>query len=192
MRHTDVVELIPGSMATADMLADNPGTWLLHCHVSDHMEAGMMATFTIYEPARRSCPLKFVSGDFWNAQEKDKDKFSVTVQNSSAKAIRSFTLMSEHLLGPEYLHRPFADAKWEATGEILPPGQQQFLSKKAYTPEQSKQIVGWVFFPSAITYNDGTTWKPQQDAECFQVFWREPDHPSLIVLPPLQVDLDQD
>lgn len=49
-RHTDVVELLPGSMVTADMLADNPGTWLLHCHVGDHMHAGMFATYTIKAP----------------------------------------------------------------------------------------------------------------------------------------------
>jgi FtsP/CotA-like multicopper oxidase with cupredoxin domain len=49
-RNTDVVELLPGSMATADMLADNPGTWLLHCHVADHIHAGMFATFTIRGP----------------------------------------------------------------------------------------------------------------------------------------------
>ena len=46
-RHTDVIELLPGSMATADMLADNPGTWLLHCHVGDHMHAGMFAVYSI-------------------------------------------------------------------------------------------------------------------------------------------------
>lgn len=47
MRNTDVVELLPGSMATADMLADNPGTWLFHCHVADHIDAGMLAKYTI-------------------------------------------------------------------------------------------------------------------------------------------------
>ncbi len=46
-RNTDVIELLPGSMASADMVADNPGTWLMHCHVADHMHAGMFATFTI-------------------------------------------------------------------------------------------------------------------------------------------------
>jgi FtsP/CotA-like multicopper oxidase with cupredoxin domain len=46
-RHTDVIELLPGSMATADMLADNPGTWMYHCHVADHIAAGMMAKYTI-------------------------------------------------------------------------------------------------------------------------------------------------
>lgn len=46
-RHTDVIELLPGSMATADMLADNPGTWMLHCHVGDHLLGGMVTTFRI-------------------------------------------------------------------------------------------------------------------------------------------------
>jgi len=43
---TDVVELLLGSMVTADMRADNPGTWMIHCHVADHMEAGMSTTYT--------------------------------------------------------------------------------------------------------------------------------------------------
>ena len=43
-RTTDVIELLPGSMVTVDMMADNHGTWLFHCHVADHMEAGMMAS----------------------------------------------------------------------------------------------------------------------------------------------------
>ena len=36
-----------GSMATADMVADDPGTWMLHCHVADHIAAGMLTTYTI-------------------------------------------------------------------------------------------------------------------------------------------------
>ena len=49
-RRTDVIELLPGSMMTADMIADNPGTWLYHCHVADHIDAGMIATYTILGP----------------------------------------------------------------------------------------------------------------------------------------------
>ena len=48
--YTDVVELLPASMKTGDMTADNPGVWLLHCHVADHMTAGMYTTFTINRP----------------------------------------------------------------------------------------------------------------------------------------------
>jgi len=47
LHRTDVVELLPASMVTADMRADNPGTWMFHCHVADHIEAGMMTTYTI-------------------------------------------------------------------------------------------------------------------------------------------------
>lgn len=45
--YTDVVELLPASMKVGDMMADNPGTWLVHCHVADHMMAGMFGRYTI-------------------------------------------------------------------------------------------------------------------------------------------------
>lgn len=51
MRRTDVVELLPGSMVTADMYADNVGEWLFHCHVADHIKAGMFTTYQIVAPA---------------------------------------------------------------------------------------------------------------------------------------------
>ena len=44
---TDVIELLPASMQVADMQADNPGIWLYHCHVNDHMKAGMAARYEI-------------------------------------------------------------------------------------------------------------------------------------------------
>jgi manganese oxidase len=47
-RRTDDVELLPGSMKVADMKADNPGTWMFHCHVSDHMMAGMYVSYVIH------------------------------------------------------------------------------------------------------------------------------------------------
>jgi FtsP/CotA-like multicopper oxidase with cupredoxin domain len=47
-RRTDVVELLPATMKTADLLADNPGSWLYHCHVADHMREGMFARLTVF------------------------------------------------------------------------------------------------------------------------------------------------
>ncbi|MDJ0780979.1 MAG: multicopper oxidase domain-containing protein [Desulfosarcinaceae bacterium] len=44
---TDVVELLPGSMKTVTMTADNAGEWIMHCHVADHIDAGMLTTFLI-------------------------------------------------------------------------------------------------------------------------------------------------
>jgi FtsP/CotA-like multicopper oxidase with cupredoxin domain len=46
-RRTDVVELLPTTMTSVDMLADNPGTWLYHCHVTDHITAGMITRYTV-------------------------------------------------------------------------------------------------------------------------------------------------
>jgi FtsP/CotA-like multicopper oxidase with cupredoxin domain len=46
-RRTDTVELLPATMITADMNADNPGEWMYHCHVADHLDAGMFTTFQI-------------------------------------------------------------------------------------------------------------------------------------------------
>ncbi|XP_074055983.1 hephaestin [Macrotis lagotis] len=43
----DVVDLFPGTFETVEMVASNPGTWLLHCHVADHVHAGMETLFTV-------------------------------------------------------------------------------------------------------------------------------------------------
>jgi hephaestin len=34
-------------MVTADMQPDDPGTWLFHCHVADHVTAGMQALYDV-------------------------------------------------------------------------------------------------------------------------------------------------
>ncbi|HEY5046407.1 MAG TPA: multicopper oxidase domain-containing protein [Rhizomicrobium sp.] len=46
-QRTDVISLSPAQMVTADMVPDNPGTWLFHCHVSDHMDGGMSARYQV-------------------------------------------------------------------------------------------------------------------------------------------------
>jgi manganese oxidase len=43
----DVVNLLPASMVTADMVPDNPGIWLFHCHVNDHLTAGMVTRYQV-------------------------------------------------------------------------------------------------------------------------------------------------
>jgi hypothetical protein len=47
-RRTDVIELMPASMKVADVLADNPGNWLFHCHVAEHMREGMFTSITVH------------------------------------------------------------------------------------------------------------------------------------------------
>ena len=42
----DTVIVLPGQTVTADLVADNPGQWLLHCHNVYHGEAGMMTALS--------------------------------------------------------------------------------------------------------------------------------------------------
>ena len=44
---TDVLNIGAAQMLEADMVPDNPGVWLFHCHYSDHMAAGMLAFYKV-------------------------------------------------------------------------------------------------------------------------------------------------
>ena len=48
-KRTDVVALMPAQMITVDMVPDDVGTWMFHCHVDDHMEAGMVTNYKVTE-----------------------------------------------------------------------------------------------------------------------------------------------
>ena len=43
----DVVALLPAGMVVADMVPDDVGTWLFHCHVNDHLTAGMATRYRV-------------------------------------------------------------------------------------------------------------------------------------------------
>ena len=65
--YTDVIEVGPAAMKVADMVADNPGTWLLHCHVADHMMAGMYAPFVVGGGAPVAARVRPDPGPGWSA-----------------------------------------------------------------------------------------------------------------------------
>lgn len=46
-RRKDVVAVLPAEHVQVDMVPDNVGIWLLHCHVDDHLEAGMGARYEV-------------------------------------------------------------------------------------------------------------------------------------------------
>ncbi|MEX2282173.1 MAG: multicopper oxidase domain-containing protein [Gemmatimonadota bacterium] len=51
MMRTDVIALLPMGMQVADMVPDNPGSWLIHCHVVQHMRMGMQAVYSVQPKA---------------------------------------------------------------------------------------------------------------------------------------------
>lgn len=43
----DTILLPPRTRAEVAFVADNPGNWMFHCHVTDHQESGLMAVFRV-------------------------------------------------------------------------------------------------------------------------------------------------
>ncbi|XP_041038821.1 ceruloplasmin [Carcharodon carcharias] len=50
----DVYDLFPGTFQTVEMTPLHPGTWLLHCHVTDHIYGGMETTYTVHEKPEKN------------------------------------------------------------------------------------------------------------------------------------------
>jgi hephaestin len=48
-QRTDVLNIASAQMITADMVPDDVGIWLYHCHISDHMLAGMVARYQVLD-----------------------------------------------------------------------------------------------------------------------------------------------
>ena len=46
-KRTDTIFISPAQMLTVDMVPDDPGIWMFHCHVDDHMQAGMVALYEV-------------------------------------------------------------------------------------------------------------------------------------------------
>ncbi len=43
----DTVSLLPATTIVADMVPDDPGIWMFHCHVNDHITAGMTGRYEV-------------------------------------------------------------------------------------------------------------------------------------------------
>ena len=190
---TDVIELLPASMTTADMNADNPGNWMFHCHVSEHMENGMMVNYTILPRAQRSCPVKFGSGDFWQALGKEPTLYgepSVEVKNTGTDTIRKIDVLSGYFVNtPEYLRRtPF---HWVVTPKVGPGGavtlklndQSERNHLKAF---YGGDVFGLMLYPERIEFTSGKVWTSKDFGECFGTWWRDKEKRQTLALPPLQ------
>jgi FtsP/CotA-like multicopper oxidase with cupredoxin domain len=45
--NVDTFLLLPGEEAHSAIVADNPGDWMIHCHILEHQESGMMGYFRV-------------------------------------------------------------------------------------------------------------------------------------------------
>jgi manganese oxidase len=44
---TDLIPILPGEQIEALMVPDDPGIWLLHCHLDDHLAGGMVTRYQV-------------------------------------------------------------------------------------------------------------------------------------------------
>lgn len=60
----DVYDLFPGVFATVEMTPDSVGEWMLHCHVNDHMVAGMETVYSVRDKSLKPTtkPMKPIPG----------------------------------------------------------------------------------------------------------------------------------
>ncbi|KAK2508625.1 hypothetical protein MC885_019175 [Smutsia gigantea] len=63
---SDVFDIFPGTYQTLEMSPKASGTWLLHCHVTDHIHAGMETTYTVLpNKVKKVWQEKCYSAIFW-------------------------------------------------------------------------------------------------------------------------------
>ena len=75
-KHTqDVLDVFPESGASTVLQAINPGVWLLHCHVNDHMAAGMETSYTILPKGSNSFISNITSKEIGGKSQKNNESF---------------------------------------------------------------------------------------------------------------------
>jgi hypothetical protein len=87
------VTIQSGSLETLDMEADNPGTWLFHCHLSDHMDGGMMATFTVAGKA----PAVTLGGKVRGAPGRPEPRLCVAGEQLGSPPVPGFSQLAPSL-----------------------------------------------------------------------------------------------
>ncbi|XP_030056055.1 ferroxidase HEPHL1 isoform X1 [Microcaecilia unicolor] len=92
----DVYDLFPGTFQTVELIAGNPGTWLLHCHVADHIHAGMETTFTVHSKPAPLPPL--ASSEQPNTRNDGNQKIELLGRNLDTKEV-NIALLSLFTIG---------------------------------------------------------------------------------------------
>lgn len=60
---SDVIGLFPGTSHVVEMIPHTAATWLVHCHVTDHITAGMEALYHISPSTYEELTTPYARGD---------------------------------------------------------------------------------------------------------------------------------
>jgi FtsP/CotA-like multicopper oxidase with cupredoxin domain len=73
----DTVLIAPGERYDLELAADNPGVWMVHCHIEHHMANGMM-TLLAYDGHKPTGP----AADLFAAEDRDRSPAASTRQGT--------------------------------------------------------------------------------------------------------------
>ena len=153
---------MPGSMKVADLTADNPGTWLFHCHVAEHMKEGMFTRVTIHP---RNAPL---------SKRAPEPAFLGMAQNQTSLQIRTAEQLPATTNHSAELKITGTVTVYEAFSVFGQPIRIQ-LGKKdvAFTPnERGEANSGDAAFRVLSEHNYGVVYGGQMD---FEITLRGPE-----------------
>ncbi|GIL48450.1 hypothetical protein Vafri_4968 [Volvox africanus] len=104
--HVDQFTAIPGATYSVNMIPDEPGTWMFHCHVNYHMDGGMVNLYTVQGTA---APLLStgVQRTFYVAAE--EVEWSYTGPNNTNMCGDVPVAFSDNVTGYQFVNGPWAN-----------------------------------------------------------------------------------
>jgi hypothetical protein len=158
---------------------------MFQCHVAEHLEAGMMATYRIQPAHPQACPVQFGEANFWAASgvQGGDTSFHLELKNLAAKPIQQLSLESDIVIGLNHLNK--APDMWKIPLPVSP--QQATRIEMPKGMPHTETILGWVVYPQSLTFADGSRWTPQERGECMRIYWRDAKHQSMEILPPVEM-----
>ncbi|XP_008047512.1 hephaestin isoform X3 [Carlito syrichta] len=94
----DVIDLFPGTFEVVEMVASNPGTWLMHCHVTDHVHAGMETLFTVLSQTAHLGTITTITKEIEKAISRDIGEGSVRMLGMQIP-IKNVEMLTSVLIG---------------------------------------------------------------------------------------------
>jgi len=160
-RNADVIELLPGSTKTVDMIADNPGTMAVSLPRGRSYgvwnDGGLYHLRTPHAPAAGVYRRRFLeaSGEV-HADSED------TAANDYRFAAHARDVFGAQDCGGRLMpsgHRPNYFA-----------GEEQTIEKPGIRAESAQTVLGWVFFPSLVKFQGRTDWRSQSEGDVFLLY----------------------
>ncbi|XP_031508888.1 hephaestin-like protein 1 isoform X1 [Papio anubis] len=109
---TDVINLFPATFLTTEMIAENPGKWMITCQVSDHLQAGMLGQYNVancksdifYPEMKGQQRRYFIAAEkiLWDYAPQGYNKFSGLPLNASGSDSDLYFTQGDNRIGGKY------------------------------------------------------------------------------------------